>query len=68
MLVLSRKTGESLVISSDIVVTVVEIDRGKVRIGITAPTAPKEVPVLRSELIKKGISNAIAESDPVPHA
>ena len=47
MLVLSRKVGESLVIGipgGEVIITVVELQRGKVRIGITAP---KEVHILR---------------------
>lgn len=37
MLVLSRRTGERILIGDDIVITVCEIDRGKVRLGIEAP-------------------------------
>lgn len=37
MLTLTRKRGEHITIGKDIVVTVVEIDRGRVQIGITAP-------------------------------
>jgi carbon storage regulator len=37
MLVLSRKQGESIVIADDIVVNVVDIGRGRVQIGVTAP-------------------------------
>jgi len=48
MLVLSRKLGEKIHIGDNIVVTIVDIDRGKVRIGIEAP---REVPVFRSELV-----------------
>ena len=47
MLVLSRKTNESIVIGENIVVTVVEVRRDKVRLGIEAP---KEVPVHRQEV------------------
>lgn len=47
MLVLSRKTGEQVVIGDDIVLTVVEIRGDKIRLGITAP---KEVPVHRKEV------------------
>ncbi len=36
-----------ILIGSDIIVTVVDIDRGKVRIGIQAP---RDVPILRAEL------------------
>ena len=54
MLVLTRKTQESIIIGEDIVLTVVEIRSGKVRLGIQAP---KEVSVHRRELyeaIKSG--------------
>jgi carbon storage regulator len=49
MLVLSRNLGERIYIGDDITVTVVQIDRGKVRLGIVAP---KEVPVHREEVFK----------------
>lgn len=39
MLVLSRKSNESINIGNDIIVTVVEIRGDKVRLGISAPTA-----------------------------
>lgn len=48
MLVLSRKRGERIHIGEDIVITVVDIDRGKVRIGVEAP---RDVPVYRQELL-----------------
>ncbi len=47
MLVLSRKIGESLVIGDDITVTVLDVQRGQVRIGIDAP---KHVRVDRQEM------------------
>lgn len=37
MLVLTRKVGETVVIAENIRVTVVEVDRGRCRIGIDAP-------------------------------
>jgi len=37
MLVLSRKLGEKIFIGENICITVVDIDRGKIRIGIEAP-------------------------------
>ena len=39
MLVLSRKTDESLLIGDDIKVTVLDIRGGQVRIGISAPAS-----------------------------
>ncbi len=37
MLVLSRTIGERILIGQDIVVTVLEVARGRVRLGIEAP-------------------------------
>ena len=51
MLVLSRKLGEKIYIGEGpnaIVITVVDIDRGKIRIGIEAP---REIPIFRQELL-----------------
>jgi carbon storage regulator len=50
MLVLTRKVNESIVIDGGITVTIVSIDRGKVRIGITAPP---EVRVDREEVFQR---------------
>lgn len=47
MLVLSRKLDETILIGPDIKITVVQIDRGKVRLGIECP---KHIPVYRQEL------------------
>ena len=47
MLVLSRKTGEELVIDGDIRVRVLRIAGGKVRLGIEAPTHCR---IVRAEL------------------
>jgi carbon storage regulator len=58
MLVLSRKLGEKVFVSvpgmEDIVVTVVDIDRGKIRLGFQAPPSVK---IMREELksvVKEG--------------
>jgi carbon storage regulator len=48
MLVLSRKLGEKICIGDNICITVVDIDRGKIRLGIEAP---REVPIFRQELL-----------------
>lgn len=47
MLVLGRKLNETIIINDNIEVTVLEINRGQVRLGIAAP---KEVSVHRSEV------------------
>jgi carbon storage regulator len=49
MLVLSRKSNESIRIGDCIVITVVELSRGRVRLGIEAPN---EVPVHREEIFR----------------
>jgi carbon storage regulator len=48
MLVLSRKLGEKICIGQNIFLTVVDIERGKVRLGIEAP---REIPIYRQELL-----------------
>jgi len=51
MLVFSRKENESFVIGdgpTKVVLTVVQIERGKVRIGIQAD---KSIPIFRQELV-----------------
>lgn len=48
MLVLSRKLGEKILIGENISITVVDIDRGKIRLGIEAP---RDVPIYRQELL-----------------
>lgn len=54
MLILARKPGESLVINDKIEITIVEVSGDKVRIGIDAP---KDVKILRKELIQTVESN-----------
>lgn len=46
-LVLTRRRDESIMIGHDIVVTILQVDGGKVRIGIRAPG---DVEILREEL------------------
>lgn len=49
MLVLARSNGESITIGDNIEITVVDIQGGKVKLGIKAP---KEITVLRKELLE----------------
>lgn len=48
MLVLSRKLGEKIRIGDNICITVVDVERGKIRLGIEAP---RDVPIFRQELL-----------------
>lgn len=48
MLVLARRSGDSIIIGDDIEITVIEVQGDKVKLGIKAP---KEVPVMRRELL-----------------
>lgn len=47
MLVLTRKTNQSIMIGDDVEVTVLQVSRDKIRIGISAP---RDVPVYRKEV------------------
>ena len=47
MLVLTRKTNQSIMIGDEIEVSVLAVSRDKIRLGITAP---KDVPVFRKEV------------------
>ena len=50
MLVLTRKSNQSIMIGNDIEVSVLSIMGGKIRIGIQAP---RQIPVLRKEIYLK---------------
>jgi carbon storage regulator len=47
MLVLTRKTGESIIIDKDIVLTVLEVKGDKIKVGIEAPS---EIKIYRKEI------------------
>ena len=55
MLVLSRKSGESIVIDGDIRLTIVKVAGNRVRLGIEAPS---DVTVTRSELQRHPVAVA----------
>mgnify|MGYP003430530005 FL=1 len=61
MLVLSRTLGQKIYIGDKIVITVTSIDRGKIRLGIEAPS---NVPIVREELLEAE-ANAKAKADEV---
>ncbi len=50
MLILSRKSGEEIILGNDIVIKITEISKANVKIGIQAP---KETLILRGELKEK---------------
>ena len=60
MLVLTRKTKQSIMIGDDVEVTVLSNDGAKVRLGIRAPS---EIPVHRTEIYLE-IQSQGRESDP----
>ena len=62
MLVLSRKLGEKIYISENICITVVDIDRGKIRLGIEAP---RNVPIFRQELLPPVLLEPVLRLEPL---
>jgi carbon storage regulator len=64
MLVLSRKLGEKIFIGENICITVVDIDRGKIRLGIEAP---RDVPIFRQELLPLKVTATDASVHQIPH-
>ena len=50
MLVLTRKTGDGVVIGDDITIKIIEIKGGNIRIGIDAP---KDCKIYRQEIYEK---------------
>jgi len=68
MLVLSRKLGEKIYIGENICITVVDIDRGKIRLGIEAP---RDIPIYRQELLplnQQQQQQQAAQGQPLPPA
>jgi carbon storage regulator len=60
MLVLTRKTNQSIMIGDDIEVSVLAVSRDKIRLGITAP---RDVPVFRKEVYLSIKGEEAAEED-----
>ena len=63
MLVLTRRIDEAIIISDDIVVTVLEISGERVKLGIVAP---KEITILRQELRDQVRAANIEAAETVP--
>jgi carbon storage regulator len=64
MLVLTRKTNQSIMIGDDVEVSVLAVSRDKIRLGITAP---RDVPVFRKE-VYLSIKDEQGESPAAPGA
>jgi carbon storage regulator len=60
MLVLTRRTGQSILVGDDIVVTILELSRDQVRIGIRAP---RSVSVHREEVYEEILLSNRAAAD-----
>ena len=50
MLILTRRPGETLIISDNIRVTILDVSGNQIRLGVTAP---REVPVHREEVAER---------------
>ena len=48
MLVLKRKAGESIIVADNIEIKIIEVEEGRIKIGIDAP---KEVIIIRKEVL-----------------
>ncbi len=59
MLVLTRKTDESITIGNQVTISVLEIKGNQVKLGIKAP---KDIPINRTELFEKIMSENIKAS------
>lgn len=58
MLVLTRRTNESILLGDDIKITILEVDSDRIKIGIEAPQSMK---ILRAELLTE-VSNTNKEA------
>lgn len=65
MLVLARKQDESIVIGDNVIVKVISIDNGVVKLGIEAP---KDVSIMRDELIQEVKERNIAAAQKVDNS
>ena len=64
MLVLSRKPGEEVVIGDSIRISVLRTQGGRVRLGITAPSA---IHIARKEIVGRDASRALSDRQTEEH-
>ena len=60
MLILTRRTGESIMVGEEVTITVLGVKGGQVRIGIDAPA---EIAVHREEIFERIKAEASPEHD-----
>lgn len=65
MLILSRRTGESILIGDDVTITILSVKGKQVRIGITAPP---DVSVHREEIYQRIQTDKSNTPGPIPTA
>jgi carbon storage regulator len=63
MLILTRKVDQGIIIQGNILVTVLRVERDRVKLGISAPT---EITVLRDELLERDGRNGGSTNDKQP--
>jgi carbon storage regulator len=59
MLVLTRKSGEQILIGDSVIVTIISNDNGKVKVGIDAPS---DVRILRRELLNVQSTDRVCDT------
>jgi len=57
MLVVRRRAGEGIIVAGDVEISIVEISRTRVKLGITAP---RNVSIIRREAIAVALENQLA--------
>ncbi len=60
MLVVSQRVGDKLTLGNDITVSVIEVKKGKVRLGIEAPA---DIEIRRSKYVGISESSSITETE-----
>jgi carbon storage regulator len=60
VLILTRRRTQAVTIGSDITVTILEIRGRHVRIGVNAP---RDIPVLREEIVEKARTRRMPDAD-----
>jgi carbon storage regulator len=62
MLILTRRPNQAVMIGSEVIVTILEVDGHRVRLGIAAPS---DIPILRDELVGR-LDVQVVSPDTVP--